>query len=666
MTLSHFPAVDDDDADCTIITTTVVTATEREETRQVIPSSALSVQNSAENGEDDTEPGAAGSDQSASKGPGLRLGLRLGGFEEAKEESEITTIPVMQEEEQKQERRRPKLTLQYLSCQSPHNVPRLPLSLPTATSRPHTPQKGLLLHADDSSADGAAGDSIIITTTTTTTTTTTSTQMRLLPLAATPSSAASSAPFVPSKQSNMATTQSTSSRAAKLDFFLHDCTLITPTLYIGGQIVASDLALLRQHGITHVVNACGAVCDNYFPDDFSYYRLYLQDKGSEDVLCILYEVFHFVAAARAAGGKVLIHCQQGVSRSTVLGIGYLMMAGEESDSSGEWTYADYQTAYSRVRSKRGISSPNLGFVCQLLAWSRRLLGRCAFSSSLYRFAPHNANDRKLVNKWVDTLDCSAFDARFILLLQSPYAFYLWVGEDVSAEREAASAPLIRRVVHNLQTYEFGVWNVVRIRRRAQAEAEEVTDVTDVYGLSTEERPAVERRREEVREHAPADESDEEDMGGVEGDGASGGGEEGDTDRMRERTNRTHAFDAERPADFFYAVMGGRPAWHTHNAALNDEVDADSALDALGEERGRGVSRATSLRSAASSTSSRISVSVQKLQISPTLSGVDRRTSATSLSISPRSQRASASLPAVGPPLLPARPPRKDSRGEAAA
>ena len=202
----------------------------------------------------------------------------------------------------------------------------------------------------------------------------------------------------------MRTTNSSHRLLGLLTSFILACvscvssTLITPTLYIGGQIVASDRALLHQHGITHVVNACGAVCDNYFPEDFSYYRLYLQDKGSEDVLCILYEVFHFIAAARASGGKTLIHCQQGVSRSTVLGIGYLMMAGEESESS-EWTYADYQVAYSRVRSKRGISSPNLGFVCQLLAWSRRLLGRCAFSSSLYRFAPHNSNDRKLVNKW---------------------------------------------------------------------------------------------------------------------------------------------------------------------------------------------------------------------------------------------------------------------------
>ena len=228
MTLSHFPSDEDDDADCTIITTTIVTATEKEETRQHIQGSHPSGERAEE--EEETEPGAAETEDSGRRGNGLRigLGLRLGGFEEAKEENEISTIPVFQEEkEQKEERRKPKLTLHHLPSQSsasPHNLPRLPLKLPTTSSRPHTPPMGLHLHADDTPTDsGSPADSIIITTTTTTTTTTTSTQMRLLPLAATPSSHSSStAPFVPSKQSNMATTQSTSSRAAKLDFFLHD------------------------------------------------------------------------------------------------------------------------------------------------------------------------------------------------------------------------------------------------------------------------------------------------------------------------------------------------------------------------------------------------------------------------------------------------------------
>ena len=680
---------EDDDADdaCEIVTTVVVKQEKREEKRMEI--------RQAREGEDAaSEPGAPGAGEGRegeeagdgeevrrSPVPRLGLGLRLGGFEEAKDESELSTIAVYTEEAK--EEGRPRLTLHATSSSSAQLTPRA-LSLPTgSSSRPTTPHKGLPIHLH---AEDGVDSSIIITTTTTTTTTTSTTQhMRLLPLApgAHSSSSSSSTPYVPSVASNLSTTQTTSSRAAKLNYYLHNCTEITSDLFISGQIVASDSALLHRHGITHIVNACGAVCDNCFPGEFSYFRLYLQDKGSEDVLCILYDVFDFIRSARAGGGKALIHCQQGVSRSTVLGIGYLMMQPDDGD--GQWTYADYQTAYSRVRSKRGISSPNLGFVCQLLAWSRRLLGRCTLSSSLYRFAVHSASDTRLVNKWMDTLDGSAFDARFILLMQSPHAFFLWVGEDVSQERLDTSRPVVQKVVRNLQRYEFGVQRVVLIRRSKEGEGREtVSDVSDEYGLTAEEWVEVEARRADIRAHSPADAEEDDDNAdeqaddgaGAEGDG---GGEEGDTDRMRERQNRNHTFDAEAPAAFFYAVMGGRPELHCANAQFTEdfvvETQAEAVERAVNARRTSSRSSLSSLSSSSSSSSSssRISVvssSVQKMQISPTLGAVPHRGSGQSLSSSPRSRGQSAANKDMPP--LPANPPpvrarRKLSReGESAA
>ena len=688
--------------ECEIVTTVVVKEEKVEEKRMQI----RSARDGGAEGEEDEEAGEGegeGEGEEAEPGEGeaeesrrpavpklgLRLGLGLSGFEETKEDSDAPAITVYAEEAKSGEGR-PKLTLTS-SSGSTHHTPRLALSLPTSSSsRPTTPQKGvggLTLHADEGSPAAAAVDSsFIITTTTTTTTTTTSTtqHMRLLPLV--PTHHPTSSPFIPSKASNLSTTQSTSSRAAKLDYFLHDCTEITPDLFISGQIVASDSALLHRHGITHIVNACGAVCDNMFPGEFAYYRLYLQDKGSEDVLCILYDVFAFIRGAREKGGKTLIHCQQGVSRSTVLGIGYLMMAPDDSD--GGWTFADYQTAYSRVRSKRGISSPNLGFVCQLLAWSRRLLGRCQMSSSLYRFAVHNAHDSRIVNRWMDALDSTAFDSRFILM-QSPHAFFVWVGEDVSAEREEATLPVVAKVIRNLQRFEFGVQRVVKIRRgKAGGEGERgevVTEVGEELGLTAEERTEVDVRRAEIRAHAAAQEEEEEEEaevegGGPEGGGEGGGGEEGDTDRLRERANRTHHFDSARPADFFYAVMGGRPEPHPTNAAFSDDFAVEtqqlsaSGGDAQDKQQqppatGRRTSRSSLSSSLSSSSStSRVSVvssSVQKMQISPTLAGQQHRGSAPSLSASPRSRGQSGGkdgppLP-VNPPMLAGVARRKMSR-----
>src|SRR5205085_446275 len=105
-------------------------------------------------------------------------------------------------------------------------------------------------------------------------------------------------------------------------------------------------------------------------------------------------------ARREASSKILIHCQQGVSRSTVLTIAYLMYADNR----------DYDAVFSFVRARRGICRPNVGFMCQLLAWRKRVAGESCRPYCLYRIAPHSARDRQLVAKWVDKVDVESLDS----------------------------------------------------------------------------------------------------------------------------------------------------------------------------------------------------------------------------------------------------------------
>lgn len=124
------------------------------------------------------------------------------------------------------------------------------------------------------------------------------------------------------------------------------------------------------------------------------------DVPQEDILCILYDTFDFIEAARkgsisstacsscgtpfasqqqqqpfnqpqpqqqqqlssqpaGAGGRVLVHCSQGVSRSTTIAIAYLMWK----------TGGSYEEIYQTVRALRGVTSPNIGFMCQLMNWA---------------------------------------------------------------------------------------------------------------------------------------------------------------------------------------------------------------------------------------------------------------------------------------------------------
>ncbi|KAF3625016.1 Protein-tyrosine-phosphatase MKP1 [Capsicum annuum] len=93
---------------------------------------------------------------------------------------------------------------------------------------------------------------------------------------------------------------------------------------LNARAFAKDKDILKQNGITHVLNCGWFVCPEYFKSDFVYQTLWLHDSLSEDITSILYDVFDYFEDVREQHGRVFVHCYQGVSRSTSLVIGYLM------------------------------------------------------------------------------------------------------------------------------------------------------------------------------------------------------------------------------------------------------------------------------------------------------------------------------------------------------
>lgn len=226
-------------------------------------------------------------------------------------------------------------------------------------------------------------------------------------------------------------------RRDRIAFFDKECSKVADHIYLGGDAVARNREILKQHGITHVLNCVGFVCPEYFKSDFVYKTLWLQDSPSEDITSILYDVFDYFEDVRAQGGRVLVHCCQGVSRSTSLVIAYLMWREGQS----------FDDAFQYVKAARGIANPNMGFACQLLQCQKRVHAIPLSPSSvlrMYRMAPHSPYDPlHLVPKLLSDPSPSCLDSRGAFIVQVPSAIYVWVGKNCQPvmERDAKAAAL---------------------------------------------------------------------------------------------------------------------------------------------------------------------------------------------------------------------------------
>lgn len=227
----------------------------------------------------------------------------------------------------------------------------------------------------------------------------------------------------------------------KLAFFDKECSRVADHIYLGSDAVAKNREILKQNGITHVLNCVGFVCPEYFKKDLVYKTLWLQDSPSEDITSILYDVFDYFEDVREQGGRVLVHCCQGVSRSTSLVIAYLMWREGRS----------FEDAFQHVKAARGVTNPNMGFACQLLQCQKRVHVVPTSPNSMlriYRMAPHSPYDPlHLVPKMLSQPSADGLDSRGAFIIHVPSAIYTWIGKNcmlvMSENARAAAFQVIR-------------------------------------------------------------------------------------------------------------------------------------------------------------------------------------------------------------------------------
>ncbi|MGH0116735.1 UNVERIFIED_CONTAM: hypothetical protein FKN15_021283 [Acipenser sinensis] len=143
---------------------------------------------------------------------------------------------------------------------------------------------------------------------------------------------------------------------------------VWPRIYLGDKWAAKDKRSLQSLHITHILNAADGkynVCTGarYYSDmNIIYHGVEAFDTTAFDISPFFYSAAKFIREAlEKPGGKVLVHCAMGLSRSATLVLAFLMIYENK-------TLVD---ALKAVSEHRNIS-PNMGFLGQLRKLDMRL------------------------------------------------------------------------------------------------------------------------------------------------------------------------------------------------------------------------------------------------------------------------------------------------------
>lgn len=132
---------------------------------------------------------------------------------------------------------------------------------------------------------------------------------------------------------------------------------IIPHLYLGSSMCRNEL-VMSMLKITHIMSLSDYAEKPMQSCSFETLHWQVADSSSTNLLAIFPRAVVWISKAiNHDGGNVLVHCDQGVSRSASIVIAYLLYSNTN--------FCTVEDALDYVRSKRSIVKPNASFLQQL-------------------------------------------------------------------------------------------------------------------------------------------------------------------------------------------------------------------------------------------------------------------------------------------------------------
>lgn len=118
-------------------------------------------------------------------------------------------------------------------------------------------------------------------------------------------------------------------------------TIITDNILLGGRENASSKSELLEYGVTHILN-CAQQLPLFFPNDFICMKVPMLDSPTHSIERWISKCLAFLDHVEAVGGRCLVHCISGVSRSVTIVIMHFMIKHK----------LDLKTIFNYIKAKR--------------------------------------------------------------------------------------------------------------------------------------------------------------------------------------------------------------------------------------------------------------------------------------------------------------------------
>lgn len=137
---------------------------------------------------------------------------------------------------------------------------------------------------------------------------------------------------------------------------------ILPFLYLGSAYHACRQDYLSDLGITALLNVSRRD-SRPTKGQYHYKWIPVEDSHRADISSHFQEAIDFIECVKEEGGKVLVHCEAGISRSPTICMAYIMKSQR----------LRLEQAFDIIRQQRAIVSPNVSFMGQLLQFESEVV-----------------------------------------------------------------------------------------------------------------------------------------------------------------------------------------------------------------------------------------------------------------------------------------------------